>query len=81
MPCFYSIGYKMYDSSPQRTFADTCEPCRPGYFGNHVNRQSCAPCRAGVVCLETSTTDVPLANYSVSFGVNATMSYPCPGGE
>ena len=75
------LGHKMYDGSPQGFFNDTCEPCRAGYYGNHVDRLECLPCRAGVVCQETATTDQPLTNDSVSFGVNATNSYPCPVGK
>ena len=70
----------MYDYSRQRTFEDTCEPCRPGYYGNHPERKECRMCRAGVVCHATATTDVPLFNETL-FGYNYTKSFPCPVGK
>ena len=79
-PILCPLGYKMYDASLQSTFEDTCEPCRPGYYGNHVDRLDCRPCRAGVVCKDRATTDRPLANESEWFGVDATRSYNCPAG-
>ena len=75
------LGYKMYDGTPQGTFADTCEPCRAGYYGNHPERLECRPCRPGVVCKVAATTDQPLSNDTYFFGVNYTNSYPCPAGE
>ena len=75
------LGYKMYDGSIQSTFDDTCEPWRPGYYGNHADRIECNPCRAGVVCMERATTDMPLTNDSIPFGYNMTRSYPCPRGR
>ena len=79
-PILCPLGYKMYDDAQQSTFEDTCEPCRPGYYGNHVDRLDCRPCRAGVVCKDRATTDRPLTNESEWFGVNATRSYNCPPG-
>lgn len=79
-PVLCPLGYKMYDDAAQTTFDDTCEPCRPGYYGNHVDRAECRVCRAGVVCKDRATTDRPLSNDSVWFGVNGTRSYPCPPG-
>ena len=32
------LGYKEYSGSLRRTFAETCEPCQPGYYGAHPNR-------------------------------------------
>ena len=74
------LGYKEYDGSERHTFATTCEPCRPGYYGNHPQRAECRPCRPGVVCQEAATTDVPLANDTLH-GVNYTNSYICPAGK
>lgn len=75
------LGYKMYDGSPQGYFNDTCEPCWAGFYGNHIDRLECLPCRAGVVCQERATTDQPLTNDSIPFGYNQTRSYPCPAGK
>ena len=74
------LGYKEYDGSERHTFATTCEPCRPGYYGNHPQRAECRPCRPGVVCQEAATTDVPLGNDTLH-GVNYTNSYICPAGK
>ena len=74
-------GYQMYDSSLQSTFEDTCEPCRPGYYGDHPNRTECQPCRAGVVCHEAATTDQPLGNISDYHSYTTTKSYWCPQGS
>ena len=75
------LGYKQYDGSPQSTFEDTCEPCRPGYYGDDVDRAYCLPCRAGVVCHLAATSDTPLTNSSHYFGPNTTRSYQCPLGN
>lgn len=75
------LGHKQYDGSPQSTFNDTCEPCRPGYYGNDPDRFACYPCRPGVVCHMAATTDVPLENVTDYFSVNWTRSYPCPIGN
>ena len=78
-PILCPLGYKQYADSLNTTFENTCEPCRPGYFGNDPNRQSCQPCRPGVVCKGKATTDVPMNN-NTAFGFNVTNSYPCPEG-
>ena len=81
LPIKCPLGYKMYDGSPQDTFANTCESCRPGYYGKHDERALCLPCRAGVVCHQTATTDQPLANGTEDHSYEDTRSYLCPPGE
>lgn len=75
------LGYKMYEGSNRTTFAETCEPCMKGWYGNHPDRRDCYPCRPGVVCKERAISDVPLDNSSTTFGVSVTRSYPCPVGH
>ena len=71
----------MYDGSLQSTFEDTCQPCPPGYYGNHPERLECLPCRAGVVCHIRATTDEPLANGTEAYSYEDTNSYICPPGN
>ena len=45
------VGYKEKNGALRHTFADTCEICRPGFYGNMSDRSDCIKCRAGVICL------------------------------
>ena len=75
------LGYQSLSRFPtfQTSFQDTCVPCEAGTYGAHPERRSCTPCRAGVVCLETATTDEPSTN-DTDLGFPNTRSYLCPPG-
>ena len=75
MPTICPLGYREKNdgASDRATFDSTCEPCPPGQYGARADRGGCDVCRAGVVCMEGSVTDLPLGNDSVAHGVNSTQ--------
>ena len=76
------LGHKaerLFNTSFQTSFNDTCLPCKAGSYGGHPSRLNCTECRAGVVCLESATTDNPLTN-ETTLGYPNTRSYLCPTG-